>query len=148
MKGIEIAEELELCIRSFLEAQERSEHEGMDDFDELRILEASFNRLFISIEHLCNAIILAETGNFSKKHFGDFAKLSGLKEKYQADLAGIYQTTYNFRSYADYRKCQEIRDKFKRAELKIQVKIAKAAIKTCLDIMAKQLNVGNLAKRL
>lgn len=66
MKEKEIKEELELCIRSFLDVKERSKQESIDHFDELRILEGAFNRLFMSVEHLCNAIMLLEKGDFSK----------------------------------------------------------------------------------
>ena len=80
MKEEEIKRELELGIRAFLEAGERSKAEAIDDFEEKRILESAFNRLFLSVEHLCNALVLFETGNFSPKHFGDLKKLQELKE--------------------------------------------------------------------
>ena len=73
----------------------------------------------MAVEHLCNAIILLEEGNFSKKHFGDFSKLKELKEKYKADLAGTYQETYHFRSYGDYRKFPEVKDMFNRKEFTV-----------------------------
>lgn len=34
MKEKEIKEELELCLRSFLDAEERSKQKGIDTFDE------------------------------------------------------------------------------------------------------------------
>ena len=121
MKNKEIKEELSLSIRSFIEAKEQSQQESIDEFDELRILETAFNRLFIAIEHLCNAILLLEKGNFSKKHFGDITKLRELKEKYTIDLANTYQTTYTFRSYADYRKHPEIAENFNRSERELLI---------------------------
>lgn len=148
MRENEIREELELGVRSFLEAKERSQRKGLDEFDNLRILEASFNRLFLSVEHLCNAIVILETGNFSKKHFGDFRKLKGLQQKYKADLASIYQTTYNFRSYADYRKCPEIKDRFNKNELAGEIKIVEKSMKDCLNIISGSVDVKDILKRL
>ncbi len=148
MREKEIREELELSVRAFVEARERSEKQALDQFDELRILEASFNRLFISVEHLCNAIVLVETGNFSKKHFGDLQKLKGLKEKYKADLAATYQTSYNFRSYADYRKCPEVGEKFKREELKDQIKNINKILLDCLVLIGKHIEIKNLVEKI
>lgn len=148
MKEKEIKEELELCTRSFLEAKERSKQKSIDDFDELRILEASFNRLFISVEHLCNAIMLFEKGNFSKKHFGDINKLKELKDKYKSDLAEIYRDTYSFRSYADYRKFPEIKDKFKREELKNQIKTVEIAIKNTFEVFKNYIDITHLSNKL
>ncbi|MBL7148130.1 MAG: hypothetical protein ISS82_04865 [Nanoarchaeota archaeon] len=148
MKEKEIKEELELCIRSFLDAKERSKQEGIDHFDELRILEGAFNRLFMSVEHLCNAIILMERGNFSKKHFGDFTKLRDLKEKYKSDLSDTYQTTYNFRSYGDYRKFPEVKDKFNREELKNKIAIVYTTIKNCLNIIVKDIDINEIIQKL
>ncbi len=112
MKEKEIIDELSLGIRSFLEAKERSTKESIDEFDETRILEASFSRLFLSIEHLCNAIVLFETGNYSKKHFGDVIKMKQIQQKHGINLTGIYQEIYTFRAYGDYRKFPEIEEKF------------------------------------
>ena len=148
MKEKEIIEKLELCIRSFIEAKERSMQNSIDNFDELRILEASFNRLFISVEHLCNAVILLEKGNFSKKHFGDQEKLKNLKEKYKSDLAEIYQKTYSFRSFADYRKFPEIKDIFTRIELKKQIEIVNKAINESLKIIGDNIDVKTIFQRL
>lgn len=148
MRQEEIKEELELAIRGFIEAKERSLQNSLDDFDELRILEASFNRLFISVEHLCNAIILLEYGNFSKKHFGDINKLNLLKEKYANDLALLYQTTYSFRAYADYRKFPDFKEKFNRKELKKQIIIMDKAISSCLEVISKQLDIKEIKQRL
>ena len=148
MKEKEIIEELELCARSFIEAKERSTKNSIDNFDELRILEASFNRLFISVEHLCNAVMLLEKGNFSKKHFGDVEKLKSLKDKYKSDLAEIYQKAYSFRSFADYRKFPEIKDTFTRVELKKQIEIVNEAIKNSLKITGNNINVKKISQRL
>lgn len=148
MREKEIREELELCIRSFLEANERSEKKSIDNFDELRILEASFNRLFISMEHLCNSIVLAETGNFSKKHFGDFTKLKSLKDKYNSDLAELYQTTYNFRSYADYRKFPELKERFNRKEVKTQIASVHKILKLFLDVLGKKMDIKELCQKI
>lgn len=148
MKKEEIVQELELCVRSFLDAKERSEQESIGDFDELRILEASFNRLFMAVEHLCNSIILLEEGNFSKKHFGDFSKLKELKEKYKSDLAETYQEVYSFRSYGDYRKFPEVKDRFNREELKNKIKEIQNMIKVCLEIINKRINTADISKKL
>lgn len=148
MREKEIRDELELCIRGFLEEKERSEKNGIDNFDELRILEASFNRLFLSVEHLCNCIILAETGNFSRKHFGDFSKLKSLKGKYNYDLAVLYQSTYNFRSYADYRKFPEIKERFNREELKTQITSTHKILKQFLDTIGEKMDVKELCQKL
>src|SRR3989344_2269233 len=148
MKEKEITEELWLCIRSFIEAKERSTKNSIDNFDELRILEASFNRLFISVEHLCNAIMLLEKGNFSKKHFGDVEKLKSLKEKYKSDLGEIYRKTYSFRSFADYRKFPEIKDTFTRIELKKQIEIVNKAINESLKIIGDNIDVKTIFQRL
>ncbi len=148
MREKEIRDELELCIRCFLEAKERSEKKSIDSFDELRILEASFNRLFLSVEHLCNSIVLAETGNFSKKHFGDFTKLKSLRDKYNSDLAGMYQAAYNFRSYADYRKFPELKERFNREELKTQIASAHKILRLFLDMLGKKIDVKDLCQKI
>ncbi len=148
MKKEKIIEEVELGVRCFLDAQERSLKKGIDNFDELRILEAAFNRLFLAVEHFCNAVILFETGNYSKKHFGDFEKLKKIKEKYDLDLTNTYQQTYSFRSYGDYRKFPEIEEKFDRKHLKEELVIVKETIKKCLDILKGRLNIKSLLKRI
>ncbi|MEK6845620.1 MAG: hypothetical protein AABY26_02580, partial [Nanoarchaeota archaeon] len=107
MREAEIKEELELGIRAFLEAEERSKAEAIDAFKETRVLESAFNRLFLAVEHFCNALVLFETGNYSPKHFGDSKKLKELKEKYKVDFQRVYEETYSFRSYGDYRKFPE-----------------------------------------
>jgi len=112
----------------------RSKEKGIDDFDNTRILESAFNRLFLAVEHLTNAMMLKEEGNYSKKHFGDFNKLKEFKEKYDIDLATSYQTTYSFRGYADYRKFPEIKDKFDRGHLNEQINKVKELIYSCLGI--------------
>ena len=148
MREKEIKEELELCVRCFLESQERAKQKGVDDFDELRILEASFNRLFLSVEHLCNAIMLLEKGNYSKKHFGDITKLKELKEKYQIDLAELYQNTYTFRAYADYKKFQETKDRFTKDELNNLINKVKIAIKNFLGIIKQQIDVKEISEKI
>ena len=135
MKEEEIKQEIELCVRSYLEAKDRVNEEGLDKFHELRILEVGFNRLFMSVEHLCNAIMLFEKGNFSRKHFGDIIKLRELNKKYGVDIAQSYQTTYNFRSYADYRKCPEVEDHFTKEELQKQVTELKEVIQKTAEVM-------------
>ena len=148
MREKEIKEEFELCIRSFIDAKERSEQKGLDEFDELRILEASFNRLFISVEHLCNALMLFEKGNFSKKHFGDFTKFKELKEKYKSDLASLYQRNYHLRSYGDYRKFSEVKPNFNKNELKRQVAETEQAIRNSLAELAKSTDISEFSKRM
>lgn len=148
MREKEIKEEWGLCVRCFLESQERAKQKGIDDFDELRILEASFNRLFLSVEHLCNAIMLLEKGNYSKKHFGDIAKLKEFKEKYQIDLTELYQNTNTFRAYADYRKFQETKDRFTKAELNNQINKVKTAIEKFFGIIKRQIDVKEISEKL
>jgi len=148
MREEEIKEELEMGIRCFLDAQERSLKKGMDKFDELRILEAAFNRLFLGIEHLCNATIFFETGNYSKRHFGDFEKLKKLKDKYDLDLAGAYQETYSFRSYGDYRKFPEIEKKFDRKHLKEEIAIIRKMIEKYMGIFKNKIDVSGLLERI
>ena len=117
----EIKTELELGVRSFLEAQKRSQAESIDDFEETQILEASFNRLFLSIEHTINGLVLLETGNFSPKHFGDLKTLKELKKKYTIDFFKVYEETYTFRSYGDYRKFPQTKEHFNRNTLKQEI---------------------------
>lgn len=148
MRGEEIKEELELGVRCFLDAQERSFKNGLDEFDEIRILEAAFNRLFLAVEHICNAIILFETGNYSKKHFGDFEKFKKIKEKYGLDLVNAYQQTYSFRAYGDYRKFPEIEEKFDREHLKKEIAIIKGIAEICLQIFKDKIKVDELIGRL
>lgn len=148
MKEKEIKEELELGVRAFLEAEERSKAEAADDFKEMRILECAFNRLFLAVEHFCNAVILFETGNYSKKHFGDFEKLKRIKEKYSLDLIDIYQQTYSFRSYGDYRKFPEVEEKFDREHLKEELSGVKEILKKCLNILTERLNINFLLERI
>lgn len=82
--------------------------------------------------------MLKEKGNYSKKHFGDSNKLKEFKEKYNIDLATSYQTTYNFRSYADYRKFPEIKDKFDKKNLNEQVNKVKELFYSCLEIFKSE----------
>ncbi|MBI2105805.1 hypothetical protein HYT56_03130 [Candidatus Woesearchaeota archaeon] len=100
------------------------------------------------MEHLCNAIILLEMGNFSKKHFGDFTKLKGLKEKYMSDLAETYQTTYNFRSYGDYRKFPEVKDKFNRGELKNKITVVNVVIRNSFGIIGRDVDIKEITQKL
>lgn len=102
----------------------------------------------MSVEHLCNAIMLLEKGNFSKKHFGDFSKLKEFKEKYKSDLAEIYQNSYNFRSYGDYRKFPELGERFNRNELNNQIKIISPSIRKGLNIIGKKINIAEVYSRL
>lgn len=148
MKEEEIKKEIELGIRCFLDALERSERKGLDNFDELRILEAAFNRLFLAVEHFCNAIVLFETGNYSKKHFGDLERLKKIKEKYNLDLADVYQQTYHFRAFGDYRKFPEIEEKFNREHLKKEVERVKEMIKKVLEIFRVKIKLEDLMKRI
>ncbi len=78
--------------------------------------------------------MLKEKGNYSKKHFGDFNKLKEFKEKYGLDLAENYQTTYNFRGYADYRKFPEIKDKFDKKHLNGEINKVKELFYSCLKL--------------
>lgn len=123
-----------LAIRCFIDAVLKSKEKGIDNFDNTRILESAFNRLFLAVEHLTNAVMLKEKGNYSKKHFGDFNKLKEFKEKYNIDLATSYQTTYNFRGYADYRKFPEVEDKFDKKHLNEQINKVKGLFFDCLEI--------------
>lgn len=148
MREEEIIEELKLGVRAFLEAQKESLKKGIDDFDELGSLECAFNRLFLAVEHFCNAVILFETGNYSKKHFGDFEKLKKIKEKHGLDLANTYQQTYSFRSYGDYRKFPEVEEKFDREHLKEELNEVKEILKKCLNILTERLNINFLLERI
>lgn len=78
--------------------------------------------------------MLKEKGNYSKKHFGDFNKLKEFNEKYNIDLAASYQTTYNFRGYADYRKFPEIKDNFDKKHLDEQITKVKALFYSCSEL--------------
>jgi len=147
MREEEIKEELELGVRAFLEAEDRSRAEAIDDFEETRILESAFNRLFLSVEHLCNALILLETGNFSPKHFGDLKKLKELKEKYETDFQGVYEETYTFRSYGDYRKFPQIKERFNRENLSEEVLKVKKLMKRILEIISQKIEVNYLIKK-
>ncbi len=126
--------EIELGIRSFIDAVLDSRKQSLDDFDETRILESSFNRLFLAVEHLTNALVLKETGNLSKKHFGNQAILKKLTEKGKIDFPNIYKTTYNFRSYADYRKFPELEEDFNRANLLEKIDSVKILVNFCTEV--------------
>jgi len=147
MREEEIKRELELGIRAFLEVEERSKAEAIDDFEEKRILESAFNRLFLSVEHLCNALVLFETGNFSPKHFGDLKKLQELKEKYKTDFRGVYEETYTFRGYGDYRKFPEIEEKFNRKHLQEEFLKVKKILEKILDILSQKIEIGYLIEK-
>jgi hypothetical protein len=147
MREEEIKSELELGIRAFIEARERSASESIDEFDETRILESAFNRLFLAIEHLCNALVLFETGNFSPKHFGDLKKLEKLKERYHADFQLVYEETYTFRGYADYRKFPEIKEKFDRAHLRQQLSGVNRIMSKILEIIGNKIDVKYLVSK-
>lgn len=81
-----------MAVRCFIDSFLTSKEQGIDDFDNTRILESAFNRLFLSVEHLTNAAMLQEKGNYSKKHFGDFSKLKEFKEKYNIKTTSIKNT--------------------------------------------------------
>jgi len=148
MKEAEIKKELELGVRAFLEAEERSKVEAIDEFDEMRILEAAFNRLFLGVEHICNALILLETGNFSPKHFGDLKKLKHLKEKYKTDFEEVYEETYTFRSYGDYRKFPQVEDKFNRESLIKEITKVKVFLRDVLKIISQKIEVNYLKRKM
>ncbi|MBI2146920.1 hypothetical protein HYU19_00405 [Candidatus Woesearchaeota archaeon] len=148
MKKKEIREELGLGVRCFLEARERSQQPALDEFDRLRMLEVSFNRLFLAVEHICNAVILLETGNYSKKHFGDFLRLKELKKKYAINLAELYETTYTFRSYADYRKHPEMEKEFTMAELHKNLDEVQSAFSALLTMFEANILVQDLYEKI
>ncbi len=147
MREKEIREELELGLRAFLEAKERSKGEALDNFEETGILESAFNRLFLAVEHFCNALVLLETGNFSPKHFGDLKKLRELKEKYQMDFERVYEDTYTFRSYGDYRKFPEIEAKFNRENLLEEIARTRELIESVFNIVSQKIDLKELIKR-
>jgi len=91
-------------------------------------------------------MMLKEKGNYSKKHFGDFNKLKEFNKKYNIDLATNYQTTYNFRGYADYRKFPEIKDKFDKEHLNEQINNVKTLINDCLNLFKDEKNIQDLIK--
>ena len=65
------------------------------------------NRLFLGLEHLCNALVWKETGNNpSSRHYGDFDKYKQFEAKYPElrGLSKIYDELYKMRHYADYGK--------------------------------------------
>ena len=144
MKKEEIKKELELEIRAFLEAKERSTVDAIDDFEETRILESAFNRLFLAVEHLCNALVLLETGNFSPKHFGDLKKLKELKAEYKTDFQMVYEKAYAFRGYDDYRKFPEVEEKFNRENLQQQLSEVQQIMNKILEIVSKKIDVSYL----
>ena len=71
-----------------------------------------------------------------------------MASKYKIDLVDIYQNTYSFRSYGDYRKRPEMEEKFNRSELKVNIQLVEQAIKTCLEFIGKRLDIQDLLKRL
>lgn len=148
MREKEIREELELGLRAFLEADERSKVEAVDAFKETRILESAFNRLFLAVEYFCNALVLSETGNYSPKHFGDSKKLKELKEKYRIDFQGVYENTYSFRSYADYRKFPEIEERFNRQSLIVEISSVKKLLEKVMEVISEKMEVKDLIGQL
>ncbi|MBI3032199.1 hypothetical protein HYY69_01885 [Candidatus Woesearchaeota archaeon] len=144
MREEEIKTELGLGVRCFLEVKERSKRVTIDHFEELQLLESSFSRLFLCVEHVSNALLVFETGNFSKKHFGDFAKLENIKQKYSLDLQKLYHKTYSFRAYADYRKFPEIEKDFNRETLKQELKTVETTISTVINIIKQKINLEQL----
>lgn len=130
-----------------IEAEERSKAEAIDDFEETRILESSFNRLFLAVEHLCNALILLETGNFSPKHFGDVKKFKELKAKYKTDFKSVYEETYTFRSYGDYRKFPETKEKFDRKHLTKEVATVQEMMRKILQIIHQKMDINMLIEK-
>ena len=143
---MEIKEELEIAVRCFVDSFITSKKEGVDQFDKTRILESAFNRLFLAVEHLTNAMMLKETGNYSKKHFGDWSKLENLKEKYKIDLQSTYQETDSFRAYADYRKFPEVKEKFDKKHLEEEIQRVKQLIESCLSLIKKDLDINYLTE--
>ena len=144
----EIKRELELGVRSFLEAQKRSQAQSIDEFEETQILEAAFNRLFLSVEHTINGLVLMETGNFSPKHFGDLKKLKELKNKYSIDFFRVYEETYTFRSYGDYRKFPQIKENFNRKTLNLEIIKVQKIILEVLMIISLKINLTYLTERI
>jgi hypothetical protein len=147
MREEEIRKELELGVRAFLNAEERSKAEGIDDFDEMGILESSFNRLFLAVEHLCNGLILLETGNFSPKHFGDIQKFKNLKDKYKINFQGVYEETYTFRSYGDYRKFPKVKEKFDKKHLTEVIAEVRELMSVVLNTINQKMNIKDLIEK-
>ena len=148
MREAEIKEELELGIRAFLEAEERSKAEAIDAFKETRVLESAFNRLFLAVEHFCNALVLFETGNYSPKHFGDSKKLKELKEKYKVDFQRVYEETYSFRSYGDYRKFPEVKNNFNRQSLLKEINNVRELLERIISVISKKTDIKYLVDQL
>ena len=148
MREAEIKEELELGIRAFLEAEVRSKAEAIDAFKETRVLESAFDRLFLAVEHFCNALVLFETGNYSPKHFGDSKKLKELKEKYKVDFQRVYEETYSFRSYGDYRKFPEVKNNFNRQSLLKEINNVRELLERIISVISKKTDIKYLVDQL
>lgn len=145
MKEKVIKDELGLGVRAFIEAINKSKEKSVDEFDELRILETAFNRLFMAVEHVSNALVLFETGNISTRHFGDIKKLEKIKEKYNLpDIPKIYDETYRFRVFGDYRKRVDVKPDFNKQSLENKIKEVKRFIENTLKILSKRIDIEDI----
>lgn len=137
-KEDELRQELERGARALVEAVEKSREKPVDDFDRLRILETAFNRLFMAVEHISNALVLAEHGSISKRHFGNVKQLDGIRKKYGLpDIPRLYEESYSLRSYADYRKHPEISGKFNQENLGRKIGEVRAFLEKGLIVLSK-----------
>ena len=148
MKEKEIKDELGMGVRAFVEALSKSKETPIDEFDKLRILETAFNRLFMAVEHVSNALVLFERGNVSSKHFGDIKKLEEMKEKYGLpDIPRIYDETYKFRVFADYRKRTDVKSNFNEQTLKDKIENVKTFIGSTLKFLSEHVDIEDVKTR-
>lgn len=138
-------QELERGVRAFAEAVAKSRETPIDDFDRLRILETAFNRLFMAVEHVSNALVLIKYGNVRKKHFGSTRQLEEIRKAYGfPDIPRLYAESYSLRSYADYRKHPEASGSFAHENLAKKIGEVRTFIESSLKILSQSTDTGTI----
>ncbi len=70
-----------------------------------------------------------------------------MKQKYKTDFQGVYEETYTFRAYGDYRKFPETDKKFDREHLKKAVVRVQDTMNKILGIINQKINISELMRK-
>lgn len=88
----------------------------------------------MSVEHFSNALVIFEIGRTGGQHFGDIEILSGISAKYKLpEISKLYERTYAYRLFADYRKRPYIKSNFTIQKLNEEI----IEIKKIIDIFLR-----------
>lgn len=96
--------EFELGLKALLSCRNELQRDAKNDIEKDVNLRTATNRLFITVEHFANTLVLLEYGSFSTKHMKDMEKYSSIEEKYSVgfNLKDLYIKSWDLRSFADY----------------------------------------------